>query len=257
MDFENGFAETERAVSVATKSATTLISVLRQLQKAAAHGEIDAMRSAAQRVAGIVKTVDQLVENAISAWPFSIESEERYMQDSYVAEFLERAQAESIQVQRLDDGFLAFPSVVRIIPTERSVTIDRRKVRAVRPSQLIRKLKSIQSTKPKLRPEYFLEVLHRTYRLLTDKEYGKTISLADVYEALTLLPGSTATYGRSEFARDLFLLDRSGVTATRSGAKLSLPASTGTKGSKGTFSFVSPDGETVTYYGVHFLEVSK
>jgi hypothetical protein len=55
----------------------------------------------------------------------------------------------------------------------------------------------------------------------------------------------------------LLLLDRSGLTRTKTGAKLSLPASTGTKGSKGTFSFVSPDGETVTYYGLQFSEVSE
>ena len=48
-------------------------------------------------------------------------------------------------------------------------------------------------------------------------------------EALTMLPGSTADYDQTDFVRDLFLLDRSGVTHTKSGAACSLPASTGTK----------------------------
>jgi hypothetical protein len=76
--------------------------------------------------------------------------------------------------------------------------------------------------------------------------------LADVYEALTLLPGTNGDYGKSDFARDLFILDRSGLTRTRAGASLSLPASTGTKGARGTFSFVAPDGELITYFGVRF-----
>ena len=147
-----------------------------------------------------------------------------------------------------------YPSILRIAPSERCVTIDRKKIQAVRPSRLLKALKAIQSAKPKIGPEQFLELLHRAYRLLAGKEYGRTMTLAAIYEALTLLPGSNSTYGQVEFARDLFLLDRSGVTRSKSGAKVLLPASTGTKGMRGTFSFVSPDGETVTYYGIQFLE---
>jgi hypothetical protein len=71
-----------------------------------------------------------------------------------------------------------------------------------------------------------------------------------------MLPGSSAAYDHTDFVRDLFLLDRSGVNRTRSGANFSLPASTGTKGGK-ALSFVAPDGETVTYYGIRFTEVSS
>ena len=84
------------------------------------------------------------------------------------------------------------------------------------------------------------------------KRQGSTQALADVYEAFTLLPGSTGDYGQSDFARDLFILDRSGLTRTKAGASLSLPASTGTKSARGTFTFVAPDGELVTYFGVRF-----
>jgi hypothetical protein len=255
--FESGFEDTERAASVATKSATTLVSALKHLQKAAVAGELGTMRKAAERVAALVKSVCQEVENAVSAWPFSIDSEERYLRESYVDELLETARAEGVPVQRLDDGYLLYPSVLRILPSERIVTIDRTKTPVVRPSRLLRKLKAVQSAKPKMGTEHFLELLHRTYRLLAEKQYERTISLAAVYEALTLMPGSTASYGQTEFARDLFLLDRSGVTKTKAGARISLPASTGTKGAKGTFSFVSPDGEPVTYYGIQFLEGSE
>ncbi|MBI4908077.1 MAG: hypothetical protein HY820_30915, partial [Acidobacteria bacterium] len=71
-------------------------------------------------------------------------------------------------------------------------------------------------------------------------------------DALTMLPGSSANYDQTEFVRDLYLLDRSGVTETRSGAVCSLPASTGTKSSKGTYLFTGPDGRRVTYYGIRF-----
>lgn len=254
MTFESGFEDAERAASVATKSASTLVSALKQLQKAAADGELGTVHKAAERVAAVVKSVLQEVENAVTAWPFSMDAEERYLRESYVDELLEAARAEGVTVQQLDDGYLLHPSVLRVLPSERTVTIDRTRVPVIRPSRLIRKLKAIQSAKPKIGPEQFLELLHRAYRLLAEKQYGKTISLAAIYEAITLMPGSSVSYGQTEFARDLFLLDRSGVTRAKAGAKLSLPASTGTKGAKGTFSFVSPDGERVTYYGIQFLE---
>jgi hypothetical protein len=257
VNFENGFADTERAAGDATKSVTTLLRTLKQLQKSAAEGELGALRRAADRLTTVLKLVNQEVNNAITAWPFNQDAEERYMRESFPAELLANARAEGVQLQRLDDGYLAYPLVLRVLASEIAVTIDRKKVRAVRPSRLLKTIKSIQSAKPKFGPDHFLELLHRTYWLLTERQYGKTVSLADVYDGLTLLPGSAAAYGRSEFARDLFLLDRSGVTRTKTGAKLSLPASTGTKGSKGTFPFVSPDGESVIYFGLQFLEVPE
>ena len=102
-----------------------------------------------------------------------------------------------------------------------------------------------------------MEVLQRTYRLLAGADYGKTVALSRIYETLTLLPGTTATYDQTDFVRDLFLLDRSGIRKTRSGIAYSLPASTGTKAARGTYSFVAPDGETVTYYGIRFSEVPE
>ncbi len=60
---------------------------------------------------------------------------------------------------------------------------------------------------------------------------GATVKLASVYSVLTLLPGASRDYTRPEFARDLYLLDQSGVTVTKNGRVLSLPASALTRGS--------------------------
>lgn len=257
MTFEDGFAESERAASVATKSVGALLSAIKQLQKSASEGEIAALRKLSERIAAALQSASVEVENAITAWPFDPDAEERYLRESYIGELLNAADADGIRVQHLDDGYLAFPIVFRIVPSERAISINRAKVKKIRPSRLVKTIKDQQSAKPKLSPENFLELLHRTYRLLTERQYGQTITLATVYESLTLLPGSSATYGHSEFVRDLYLLDRSGVRRTKAGATLSLPASTGTKGAKRAFSFVSPEGETIPYYGLKFEEEPK
>jgi hypothetical protein len=253
--FEQGFAETERTASVAGKVVRVLAGAAKQLERAALEGDLFKMRRASERLAAIIESTRQDVLNARSAWPFSPEEEEKYLRDSYAGEVIDAAKTEGLQIQQRDEGLVVFPSILRILPSERVVKINRKKVQAVRPSRLVKTLRAIQSRKPKATPEHLLEVLHRAYRLIVGNEYGKTVTLVGIYDALTLLPGSTANYDRTDFVRDLFLLDRSGVTRTKSGATYSLPASTGTKGAKSTYSFVAPDGETVSYYGIRFSEV--
>jgi hypothetical protein len=253
--FEGGFADTERAASAAGKAVAALAGAVKHLQRAAAEGDLHKMRKASERLLTILESTRQDVLSARSAWPFSPEGEEKYLRDSYAGEVIDAARAESLHIQQRDEGLVVFPSILRILPAERAIRINRKKVQAVRPSRLVKTLKAIQSRKPKATPEHFLEVLQRAYRLLVGNEFGKTVALASVYDALTLLPGSTASYDQTDFVRDLFLLDRSGVTRTKSGASCSLPASTGTKGAKRTFSFLAPDGETVIYYGIRFSEV--
>jgi hypothetical protein len=254
--FESGFADAERAAVAAGKVIGLLAGAMKQLHRATAEGDISKMRKSSDRLVTILESTRQEVENARSAWPFTPESEEQYLKESYAAEVIDRAKSENLQIQQRDDGLVVFPSILRIAPSDRAVKINRKKVQAVRPSTIVKELKAAQSRKPKP-PEQFLEVLHRAYRLLVGNEYGKTITLASVYDALTMLPGSTANFDQTDFVRDLFLLDRSGVNKTKSGATCSLPASTGTKGARNLFYFIAPDGETVTYYGIRFTEVAE
>jgi len=255
--FEQGFAEAERAAGAAGKVVAALAGAVKQLEKAAAEGDILKIRKTAERLGTIIESARQDVVNARSAWPFSADEEEAYLRDFYAGEVVEAARAEGLQIQRRDEGLVLFPSILRVLANDRAVKINRKKVPGIRPSRVVKALRDIQLRKQKGTPENLLEVLHKAYRLVVGSEYGKTVTLASIYEALTLLPGSTANYDQTDFVRDLFLLDRSGVTRTKSGSTYSLPASTGTKASKGTYSFVAPDGETVSYYGIKFSEAME
>ncbi len=256
MTFEAGFADAERAAVAAGKVIGALGGAMKQLHRATSEGDIYKMRKSSDRLVTILESTRQEVENARSAWPFSPEAEEQYLKESYAAEVIERAKSESLQIQQRDEGLVVFPSILRILPSDRAVRINKTRVASIRPSAIVKRLKAGQSKKPKA-PEAVLELLHRAYRLLVGNEYGKTITLASVYDALTMLPGSKENFDQTDFVRDLFLLDRSGVNRTKSGAVCSLPASTGTKGARNTFFFIAPDGETVTYYGIRFTEVPE
>jgi len=255
--FEAGFADAERAATATTKAVAVLAAAARQFHKAATEGDILKMRKVSERLSTLVESTRQEIGNARSAWPFSPEEEEKYLKESFAAELLEVARKEGLQIQQRDEGLVVFPSILRVLPADRAARINRRKVQGIRPSRLAQVLKAIQARKPKASAEHFLEVLHRAYRLIAGAEYGKTVALSSIYDTLTLLPGSSATYDQTDFVRDLFLLDRSGVGKTKSGSTYSLPASTGTKSARGTYSFVAPDGETVTYYGIRFTEAQE
>lgn len=254
MTFEAGFADAERAAEAATKAVAALANAARQFHKAALEGDILKMRKSSERLSVVLESTRQDIANARSAWPFGPEEEEKYLKESFATEVVEAARKEGLQIQQRDEGLVVFPSILRVLPADRAARINRSKVQGIRPTRLARLLKAIQARKPKASAEAFLEVLHRAYKLIAGAEYGKTVALSSIYDTLTLLPGASATYDQTDFVRDLFLLDRSGVGKTRSGATYSLPASTGTRSARGTYSFIAPDGETVTYYGIRFGE---
>ena len=78
------------------------------------------------------------------------------------------------------------------------------------------------------------------------------VRLVDIWSTLTMLPGQRVQYSKQEFARDLYLLDQSGVTSTaRSLRTLRWSASTGTKGA-GTLVTVARNGQQQRYWGVSF-----
>jgi hypothetical protein len=251
--FEQGFEDTERAADAAAKAVGSLLAAAKQLKKAAHEGDTGAIRKSSERLGLAIDAVRQEVVNARGTWPFGEDAEDEYLRNEYESELMAAARASGLRMDQRDGRLLAFPSIVRVIPADRSLRIDRKRVLSIRPSRIIAALKANQTKKPRFAPDRFLESLFRAYRLIAGPDtQGSTQALADVYEAFTLLPGATAEYGQSDFARDLFILDRSGLTRTKSGASFSLPASTGTKGAKGTFTFVAPEGELITYFGVWF-----
>ena len=265
--FEQAFSDVENAAASALRAANSLASLARQMHRAAREGNIGNMRRCADRMLSSVKLVRQEVDNAANAWPFDDAQEEQYLRDSYTDELKKAAAASHLRIDERDGRLISHPSVVRILAGEKVVRVDRRRVSALRPTKLIALLLSNQQRRPRFRPETFLEALYKAYsmlagrertdRLLNDRETGPVIPLLRIYEVFTSLPGSSRDYDQTDFARDLFFLESSNVRQVKSGARVSFPASTGTRRASGTLSFVGPDGELVIYYGIQFSGGSK
>ena len=260
--FEQAFSDTERAAKSTLDSAGELIRLAKQLQKASREGNLAAMKRTQGRLDGALGSLGETVANAVQAWPFQDGEEEQYLRDGYSAELRRIASERNLDVHERDDRLISHPSVVRILPGERAVRIDRKKVSSIRPSYLADVLLKNQEKPGRYQSGAFLESLYAVYSDIVREENpdrlvrtaGRVVPLERIYRLFTSLPGSSREYDRTDFARDLYILDTKGPERTKQGAAVSFPSSTGTRRSKGVFSFVGPDGRDVQYYGLRFTE---
>ena len=262
--FEQAFASVEEAAMTTVQSAGSLAKLAKQLEKAAKEGNIGTIKRTQGRFGAALEELGKAVDVAVASWPFGDESEQQYLRDGYAEELRRVAREQGLNIYERDGRLIASPSIVRVLPADRAVRIDRKRVSTIRPSALISLLLDNQKKPGTYKSGDFLESLYQVYLELVREDptgrlvkgTGRVIPLSRIYSLLTSLPGSGREYTRTDFARDLYLLDTSGVTTTRSGAMANFPASTGTRSPKAQdiFTFVDSDGQDVQYYGIQFTE---
>ena len=265
LTFEQGFADAEKAADSVLNALKVLSGEAKRMQKAAQDGNIAAVRRHTERLQDSLTLIRQEVSNATNAWPFTSEQEEGYLQEHYPRELQEEAKKKNLQIFDRDGRLIAHPSVVRVMPGDRVVLINRKQSSAIRPTKVVGVLEGLQKRTPR-NPQTFLESLYRAYVELTDvgqsdamklDEVGQLVELRKIYDRITLftrLSGASLEYTQLDFARDLYNLEESGVKEVQSGAKVSFLASTR---STRTITFVGPMGEPVIYYGIQFTGRSR
>jgi len=256
-EFEATFDAAERSVDGALRAANVAVRELKRALVAARTGQVrdlrkalTAARTAAADLATGARTLDE---------DFDFDEQGYLASGGYLKELLAEAERQGVVIVEDDDRLLCYPSLLRLLPADASVEIDKVKERRLRPSVLVGALARAQARGPKFRPEPFLDSLRAGYELLVasddrrdEKRADGVVKLVDIWSVLTMLPGQRGQYSKQEFARDLYLLDQSGVTRTnRSPRTLRWSASTGTKGS-GTLVTVARSGQQQLYWGVSF-----
>ena len=258
--FERAFSDVEKNAEAVLKSASGVTSHARALAKAARSGNLAAIERCRERLGEALVTLRQEVSNADSSWPFTDEEEKRYFEENYAGELRETATAKGLKIHERDGLLFSYPSVVRVLPADRVVRIDRKKVSSVRPSHIADLLLKNREKSSGFSSSRFLEALYLVYKdVVSDSapgmlpaNAGRVVPLARIYALITALPGAARDYDRSDFARDIFGLDSKGPRKTKDGAEVSFPTSTGTKSSRNLFSFVGPGGHSEEYYGIRF-----
>lgn len=252
---EAALAHTEAAAECAQNASADLARALRRLRASAQVGNLRDLRATLATVQQTAERARDEADRVASSW--HLDEDAYFNSGRYSEELLAAAQATGLQLFERDERFYCYPVLVRVAPAERSVFVDRARERRIRPSVLVEHLREVQRRPPRFRQEAFLDALFRVYGHLVAKrgldqlDAGLPVPLVDVYELMTLMPGSSRDYSRQEFARDVYLLDRGGVTTTRRGYVVSFPASTGARAST-AMRVVTESGQEKVYYGLAF-----
>jgi len=250
---EATLAATERAADSALRSAALVTRELRNAVTDARTGRIRGLRKA---IAAARAAAEELTEQARGLQDgFDFDEQGHLASGAYTKELLAAAEARGVMMFEEEDRLLCYPSLLRPLPGEAAVEIDKVRERRIRPSVLVEQLARTQQRAPRFKAETFLDSLRAGYELLVSSEGKKAdgvVRLVDVWSVLTMLPGQRGQYSKQEFARDLYLLDQSGVTSTsRNPRELRWAASTGTKGA-GVLVTVARSGQRQYYWGVSF-----
>ena len=250
--FESALSEAEGGAEAALKSAGSLTRELRKAKAAAASGQVRELRRALDAAVGLASELSATVKDVRVSFDFD---EAAYLgSGEYAKELLALAAERGLAMFEEDDRLLCYPSIVRVVPGDSVVEIDRRRERRLRPSVLTRLLAAAQQRPPRFRAEQFLESLATGYELVVarmGKKPDAVMRVTDVWSVLTLLPGQGKEYTRPEFARDLYLLDQSSARLTKAGRALRWHASSGTR-TAGVITTVARTGQQQRYWGVSF-----
>ena len=255
--FEQAFADTESAAASTAKSAADVARLARRLEKAAKTGNINAVRRESAELKSVLSALTQQVENATLSWPFQPADEEAYLREHFAEELRQVAASRGLEIHQRDERLIAHPSIVRVLPAVRAVRVDRKQVSTIRPSHLADLLRANQQKPTRFNGRNFLEALYTAYQMLIGGQsplrrletgQAQAVPLARIYDLLTVMPGTSREYSRTDFARDLYRLDMDGPKETRSGAKLQFHS-----GRQSNIAFVAPDGHLITYHNVAFL----
>src|SRR5450756_186717 len=250
---EEALARTESDADSSLKAASAVAASLKRLRSAARAGTLREVRRTMEAAEQSISALRQQFANTVEGWDFD---EEGYLSSgAYLEELIQMGQRQGLSLYQQDDQIYCYPSLVRVLPAERAVSIDRVRERRLRPGVLVAHLKEIQGRRPRFKSEAFLESLYRVYERIVvqrGKRRGLVVRLKEVYDWLTPRPGDSRDYTIQEFARDIYLLDQSGITETRDGATVSFPAATGTKSSSNAITVITQGGQEKRYFGISF-----
>lgn len=251
---EQAFARAEADADAALKAANGMVATLKRYRNAARQGKVRDLTTAADAAKQSVQTLELAVETLGESWAFD---DEQYLESGeFGRELIDQAQAAGLRISELDNRLYCYPALLRVVPGDRAVMIDKTRERRLRPSVLVDLLQSVQKRPPRFRPDAFLGSLHTAYEVAIARKKGRlagaVVSLGELYELLTMLPGQARDYTRQEFARDVYLLDQSGQTATKEGAQIEFHAGAGARMPKGALSVVTQQGTEKKYHGISF-----
>ena len=158
---EAALAQTERDATATQRAAEVTTKLARRVVAAAKTGDIVAMEKAVAETEQATAALAMQLKNTRDGWSFDAKG---YAESGDLAEELKAVAAtEGLSIHEQDGRLFCYPALLRILPSDPAVEIDRKKLRTVRPSYVVGRLKILRMRPQRFRPEQFLEVLFRAY----------------------------------------------------------------------------------------------
>jgi ubiquinone biosynthesis protein UbiJ len=121
---EAAFARAEADADAAIKAATSVLSTLKRYRNAARQGKIRDIRVAGDAARQGIGALDAQVAGLAESWSFD---DEGYLQNGgYVAELIGQAERAGLRISELDGRLYCYPSLIRVLPGDRALSIRRR-----------------------------------------------------------------------------------------------------------------------------------
>ncbi len=253
--FEQVCADSEIAAAELEGLAKRLQRAAKAMKKAAEEGNPAKVHQSMSQLQLLAAETNQAFRSMEVAWSVSDEEIMAYLEKDFSNDLIESSEKLQVKLSRLDDRLAAFPVIVQVLAGQKSIKVNARRHGSLRPSVIAAKIKVELEKKPGGRPEQFIEILNRAYQLVVGTETNKGAVLIELYDALTLLPDARRSYEKTDFYRDVYRLDASGVRKTRAGANVTFPAATGARSGR-SFTVVGPDQLPKCYYAVRFEELN-
>lgn len=248
---EAALAATAERIGVASRASAALARDLKRATAGAATGSVRDLRRSLDAAVTGADALREAISDAQDS--YRVDEADYLASGNYAKELLAAAGERGVAMYEEDERLLCYPFLIRVLPSDAAIEVDRRREKRLRPSVVVEMLAAGQSRPPRFKADAFLASLVGAYELLAARE-GKpdpVLRLDAMWGVLTLLPGQAREYTRPEFARDLYLLDQSRVTTTKAGRSLRWHASSGTRGA-GVLTTVASSGQQQRYWGVSF-----
>jgi hypothetical protein len=244
----------------AEKQASALLKATRRLRRAAKEGAVAVLPAAIAAAQTEAERTAIPLGKANETLDYDVAS--AFSSGAWVEELANAAKAAGVILVRRDGRITAYPVALRLDGRGQGVRIGRKLEKRIRPSFVAAQLRVIQQRPDRFNARQFLDRLFVLYEskarvedpawLPTKPGQGPLISLADLYELLTLLPAAGADYPQEEFIADLLRLDRQPDATGSHGHRFELSGSTGRKGGK-RLTLFDETGEQHDYFAIRFI----
>ena len=253
---EKKLAGIEEEIGAASKLIAPLNSLLKKCLLATKQGQLKELMSSIEQAEKTAAVLKQQISNIKNGW--DINDQAYIASRAFIDEIIGLAREKGLNLYERDERIYCYPVIVRVLPSDRAIRIDKLIDKRIRPSVIVNHLKDIQKRPLRFNASTFIESIYTAYEKIVQikakdsLQTDRVIPLFDIYELFTMLPHQSKEYSKQEFARDIYLLHTSEIQSTKSGLRVSFPASTGTKSPGRLLNLIDEQGTERRYYGICF-----